>query len=455
MGDAGYLSVRALTRAMTRKIGLLNHMGGGNLGDDATQDAVMQNLKRRWPGSVVLGFSMNPSDTETRHGIPSYPIRIETWSRHEGPTDSTGQAAQNPELTLKARLKSALGRYPRLFEFLKKARARAAGGPLKLFQELSLLARSFQIIRTLDVLVISGGGQLLDAWGGPWKFPYTVFKWTLLARLACVRCYFLNVGAGPLDHRLGRWFIKRALQLADYVSFRDENSKTLVTEIGFKGASHVFADCVYSLDLPAPHPNGAPSVREPVVGLSPMAYCDPRVYWQKDPAVYEGFIHTLASFGSWLTQNNYRLALFSTDIFFDAQTIAELEAALRDGSGCTQPGRIERARIAEVEELLAHMNSLDYVVTCRYHGVVFAHLLNKPVLALSHHPKVSTLMSDLGLAKYCLDIRKCDIDLLQETFLSLVASRDQVRSCMADKLAGYRRDLSVQFDQLFPQEARA
>jgi hypothetical protein len=39
---------------MFRKIGLLNHMGGGNLGDDATQDAVIENIKRRWPEAVIL-----------------------------------------------------------------------------------------------------------------------------------------------------------------------------------------------------------------------------------------------------------------------------------------------------------------------------------------------------------------------------------------------------------------
>ena len=38
---------------MFRKIGLLNHMGGGNLGDDATQDAVIENIKRRWPEAVI------------------------------------------------------------------------------------------------------------------------------------------------------------------------------------------------------------------------------------------------------------------------------------------------------------------------------------------------------------------------------------------------------------------
>ena len=66
---------------------------------------------------------------------------------------------------------------------------------------------------------------------------------------------------------------------------------------------------------------------------------------------------------------------------------------------------------------------MDYVVTCRFHGVVFAHMLNKPVLAISHHPKVTALMNEMGLGKYCVDIRTFDLDLLTETFAAVVKMR--------------------------------
>jgi len=40
---------------------------------------------------------------------------------------------------------------------------------------------------------------------------------------------------------------------------------------------------------------------------------------------------------------------------------------------------------------------MDYVVTCRFHGVIFVHLLNKPILAVARHPKVAELMAGLEL----------------------------------------------------------
>jgi len=146
------------------------------------------------------------------------------------------------------------------------------------------------------------------------------------------------------------------------------------------------------------------------------------------------------------------LNLFSTEISFDSHAIEEVEALLGNANGDLRH-MVKREDIAGIDELLSTMRPMDYIVTCRFHGVVFAHLLNKPVLALSSHPKVSSLMNDLGLAKYCVDIRTCDVNTMQETFLSLVANRDEIKSRMAEKAACYEKTLLTQFDQLFPRRA--
>jgi len=429
---------------MVRKIGLINHMGLGNLGDDATQDAVIQNIKSRWPNAEIVLFSMNPADTSFRHRVPSYPIRAEFWKRRERNVNGSS--------TPESKVKNSLRKYPLVFQLLRAIKNVTIRVPDRLFEELSFLGKSFRIIRSFDLLVISGGGQLLDSWGGPWKFPYTVFKFTLLAKLSRAKCYFLNVGAGPLDDPLAKWFVRKALSLADYVSFRDADSRKLVEKIGFTGKSQVSADCVCVLDPSAPPPSSFAGREDPVVGLSPMAYCDPRVYWLKDQAVYERFIHNVASFGSWLGRNHYRLALFSTEISFDSRAIKEVKALLGTSNRDQRLHMVKLEHITGIDELLSAMHTMDYIVTCRFHGVVFAHLLNKPVIALSHHPKVFSLMNDLGLARYCVDIRNCDVNLLQETFLSLVANQVEIRSRMAKKLACYKETLLIQFDQLFPQQ---
>ncbi len=404
----------------------------------------MKHIRIRWPNAEIVLFSMNPADSRSRHGVAAYPIRAEFGIRSEG----NGIGASPAQ----GKLKDTLRRVPLLYRLLQTLKTLTVRVPRRILEEISFLRASFRIVRPFDLLIISGGGQLLDSWGGPWRFPYTVFKWTLLAKLSRAKCYVLNVGAGPLDSSLGKWFVRRALGLADYVSFRDSDSRNLVQKVGFTGKSQVSADCVYALCPSTAMETNGTGHQEPLVGLSPMAYCDPRVYFKKDQAVYERYIRDIASFGLWLRQNHCRLTLFSTEVSFDSHAIEEVQALLGSADG-DLPHMVKREDVAGIDELLSAMRPMDLIVTSRFHGVVFAHLLNKPVLALSPHPKVSSLMNDLGLAKYCLDIRTCDPNTMQETFLSLVANRDEIKNRMAEKAACYEKTLLTQFDQLFPRGA--
>jgi polysaccharide pyruvyl transferase WcaK-like protein len=423
-----------------KTIGLLDHLGGGNLGDDATLQAVMQNIKSRWPDAEIVGLSMNPDDTQRRHGIAAYPIRRQTWS--------LGHQAPSTSATLKGNVKSLLRKWPYLFGALRAIYTVAVRLPILFVQELVFLARSFRRLQSLDMLVISGGGQLTD-WFGTWYFPYTIFTWVLLGRLAHVRCIFLNVGAGPLTRPLSKLFVKRALACAHYVSFRDDRSRALARSINFKGAAHVFPDCVYALESPPLAMRNARRREKPVVGIAPMPFCDPRsVYPEKDQRVYDNFIHMLGSFGAWLVENNYELELWCSDIGIDPPAIEDLRTNICAQIAGSDHDCLAIPTIKTIEDLLQVMRSLDYVITCRFHGVVLAHMLNIPVIAISHHPKIDTLMNDLGLAEYCLDIHVADGSALKAAFVSMVANRERIQTQMAERSALYRQKLGSQFDEI-------
>jgi len=427
-----------------KKIGLLHHLGGGNLGDDASLQAVMHNIKARWPYATILGFTMNPNYTERRHGISGYAIRRDVWTPF-------GETVDN-RITLKSKAKDAIRKYPFIFRLVQTVNAIAIRMPCTVVRELLFLARSFRIIRSFDLLVITGGGQLLDSWGGSWSFPYTIFKWTLLAKLSGAKCYFVNLGAGPLRHSLAKRFIKGALFLADYASFRDDQSRVLINDIGYNKEAHVRPDSVYSFEIPALITSRMNRTSGRTVGISPMAYCDPRVYWDKNKKVYDSFIHKLVSFGSWLLRNRYSLVLFSTESWFDSQAIEDLKSCLTKEAGPQNSLFVRHKPITSVNDLLCDMSSMDYIVACRFHGIVFAHLLNKPVLSIAHHPKVATLMSDIGLSRYCVDILSCDCVALTTTFNALVNDRNEIKRRMAATAARWRQELTAQFDALFPPE---
>jgi polysaccharide pyruvyl transferase WcaK-like protein len=428
-----------LTQADT-KIGLLDHVGGGNLGDDATLDAVAGNIKRRWPNAEIVAFSMNPDDTETRHGIRSHPIRRKGWS--------IGYKPAGTEATLKETVKALTRKYSAVFYLLKATHA-VVRLPVEVFRELSFLVSSRRNIKSFDLLIISGGGQLTEK-DGPWGFPYTIFKWVVLARSTGVRCMFLNLGAGPLTHPLSRFFVTRALLAADYVSLRDDKSRALVYEIGFRGDSRVCPDSVYGLEVPMTNGSSLGRPAEPIVGFAPMPYPDPReCLAEKDRIVYDEFIQKLAIFASWLVGQSCALTMFGTDIGVDPLAIEDLQMALLGHHGVTSSQYRVNHSVKSVHDLLGTMSEMDYVVTCRFHGVVFAHLLNKPVLAIAHHRKVMDLMTALELPAYCVDIRDFDPKLLAERFASMIINAEEIRSRMATSLTRNRQRLRSQFDELF------
>jgi polysaccharide pyruvyl transferase WcaK-like protein len=423
-------------------IGLLHHTGGGNLGDEGTQEAVMQAIKSRWPRASFVGLTMNPDDTRARHGIPSYPLRRETWTM--------GYRSDGAPVTPREDAKRRLGKYPLAFAVLRIIYTLAIRIPKTIGQELIFLIRSRRIIRSLDLLIVNGGGQLTE-WGGPWKFTYTVFKWVSLARWSGVRCYFLNIGAGPLTSPLAKFFARRALFSAEYVSFRDEESRTLARQIGYTGPAHVYPDSVYSLTVTSHDSTDPRPGRPPIVAVSPMPYCDPRIFAEKNQSVYDSYIRTLGRFTAHLLRHGCAVALLSSDIGVDPMAVEDLQRALKNDGISAVSHSLSAEPVASTQDLLARMSAVDFVVTSRFHGVVCAHLVNKPVVALSHHPKVAALMNDLGLAEYCVrDLRSFDVEGLTATFQALVADQDQIRARMPERLAAYRGRLAGQFDELFP-----
>jgi polysaccharide pyruvyl transferase WcaK-like protein len=423
------------------KIGLLHHVGGGNLGDGATLEAVAGNIKQRRPNAEIVAFSMNPDDTDRKHRIKSYALRRNGWS--------VGYKSTGTGTTFKANVKALTSKYRLVFNLLKATSA-VIRLPIGVLGELSFLVSSLRIIKSFDLLIVSGGGQLTEK-DGPWGFPYTIFKWVVLARLAGVSCMFLNVGAGPLTLPLSRFFARRALLAADYVSLRDEKSRALVHEIGFAGECRVCPDSVYGLDIASTKRSVRERSSQSIVGFAPMLYPDrdPSGYpAERNQAVYEAFIGKLASFASWLVRS-HTLALFGTDIGVDPPAIEDLQRTLLSIHGIPPPLSGVYQPITSVLDLLATMSGMDYVVTCRFHGVIFAHLLNKPVLAIAHHPKVTELMADLELQHYCVDIRDFDVNSLKDRFASMVNNAEEIKAQMAAKLTRNRQLLKNQFDELF------
>ena len=420
------------------KIGLLDAMGYGNLGDAAIQDSVIANIKKRLPNAQIIGFSFVPEDTVKRHGIPCYPI-----SRPPGWGGAATQKADRNGIAML--LKWPIQRIPRLANLTRK---------------FEFLSQSYKVLRDLDILIFSGGGQLGDLWGGPWGHPYNILKFAFLAKLAGKQVYFLNVGAETLEHWLSRFFVKSALRLADYVTFRDQESQTQMWNLGVKTNNPVHPDPAYALNVASYQDETESYGSRPIVGINPMGFCDPRVWPHKNPSAYERYLEKLTNFSLWLLAEGYDLKLFPTSPGIDKFAIADLEKRLAERFVPT-PSHPQRAhspgegvrvvKCGSVDDILSEMSSCNYILTSKYHGVIFSHLLRKPVIAVGYHSKVDRAMRAAGQGRFSTRIEDFETDWLIRSFQSAVHSRDEIRNQQAGAVAEYARKLHQQFDKLFCQ----
>lgn len=426
------------------RIGLFNAMGYGNLGDAAIQDAIIANIRSRLPQVQLFAFSYVPVDTVERHGIPCFPITRSVQG--QAPTLSRDDGRGS----LKSTLNSGFKRVPGLTLVAKVGAV--------MVREGLFLARTYRTLLRVDILVFSGGGQLCELWGGPWAHLFNLFKFSVLARLAVTRLYFLDVGAERLEHRLSRFFAKSAVQLAHYVSFRDLESETVVQGLGVKVKTCVQADPVYALAV-ANYLNGSPAGNSrPIVGINPMGFCDPRIWPRKEPALYDAYLEKLTRLSLWLLERGYGLKLFPTSPGVDKYAIADLKRRIVErfgsrastGKDFAPPGpNVEDVLCESVKEVLGEISKCDFIVTSKYHGVIFSHLLNKPVIALSYQRKIDVAMQAVGLGDYCASIEHFEADWLMDEFRSLIRCSETIKAQEAEAVTACADRLRRQFDALF------
>lgn len=456
-----------------KNIGLFDHMGYGNMGDAAIHESFILNIKRRLPEVRLVAFSQSPNDTKERHGLPCYPIRwwYPGWkaSRISAATDSSSKP------TLKSRLK-------RISVFYALAK------PVHdCLQELAHLIRSYKIVRSLDLLIMAGGGQLCDLYADQ---PYNVFKFCVLAKLARTPVFIVGVGADVLSQPASKFFARWSVRLARYVSFRSLESQALVRSLGVKRAMHVCPDPAYGLDLKeylAAEPSNRVALpkatssfcelgidfeaflsRNPVrvrdsstywagqscetsarrVGVNPIGFCDPRRWPRKDSAVYERYLRELAAFSSWLLRQNYHVEIFASDIM-DIYAMEDLRQKLLGEVSSATASRVSFHLATTLRELLLQMSTFEFVVTSKFHGVVFSHLLGKPVIALSYLPKIDELTRKVGHDRYCLDVEHTNAVWLVERFQRMVRESNQLRSLFRTTSTAYSTTVRAEFDRLF------
>src|SRR3989304_7630672 len=183
--------------------------------------------------------------------------------------------------------------------------------------------------------------------------------------------------------------------------------------MGVKGKHFVYPDLAYGLTV-----NRDITIEKrgdhSIVGISPMAYLDPRCWPNSNKDYYECYIKKVAALSLWLTQREYIVSFFPSQLKMDPPVIQDVKRAMENMETAIRWEHIVEPPVTSVEDLVKALSNCYFVVASRFHGVILAHLMHKPVIALSYHEKIDMLMDDVGHSDYCLDINNFSLDVLKD-----------------------------------------
>jgi polysaccharide pyruvyl transferase WcaK-like protein len=401
---------------MQKKICLFGHFGSPNFGNEITLLAILFHLRRLLPESKIVCTCTGPETLAETREIEAVPVSRKMLKRWK------------PRTPLTASLRRVL--IAPLIEFWR-------------------LLDALRTLRAVDILIIPGTGLLTDACGLMEWGPYNLFKWCLIARMCRCKVLFVSVGAGPVYSALGKYFVKSALSLAAFRSYRDNASLEYLKRIGFEtNGDSVYPDLVFSLPRAMIPDHVTKQRKRRVVGIGLMAYAGKYSVQKPSNAIYRAYLENLAVFVEWLLTREYDIRLLIGDTC-DMAVTEDFRSLLKMRAGTYTEERVIDEPARSVEQLLPQIAATDMVVATRFHNILLALVLNKPVISISFHHKCASLMEEMGLSEYCQDINHMNAGRLIEQFQDLQTNADNLKPLIRQRVEQSRKALDEQYKLIF------
>ncbi|HUB45646.1 MAG TPA: polysaccharide pyruvyl transferase family protein [Acetobacteraceae bacterium] len=412
MAKAGPQTTGPQGRGKPKSICLFGLFGMDNYGNDGSLEAMLAFLRSTWPDANYTCICLDPAKVREVHGIQTMPI---SWPGFKN----------------------------RVLRVCDKATGTA-------LRKLVNWGMAVNRIRKFDVLIVPGTSTLCDYRASPFGAPYALFRWAAAARWCGTRLCFVSTGAGPIIRPLSRAMLVFAAKSAFYRSFRDTVSRDYMTGVGVDTRKDVvYPDLAFK--LPVPPANGRPGKRGVTIGLGVMDYNGWHGHAMPDAAIYTTYLMKLVALATALLDQGYTIRLLvgesaDTRAVADLVTLLQGRGSVGDGPEVNQ--RIITEPVASLHDLMRQMAETDVVVASRYHNVICALRLAKPVLSLGYEAKHDAVMADFGLGEFCHHIERFEVPPLLQQVDLLLRNSDEYRALIGRRLVTIEQRLQDQEQRL-------
>jgi polysaccharide pyruvyl transferase WcaK-like protein len=399
------------------RIALFGHFDSTNLGNESTLQAIIHNIRVFKPKSEISCITTGPEAVAASYQIKA--VRItEAFAKFWVPRSIVSKL-----------LRKAFVAFP---------------------SEFYRWVKGFAHLYRTDMLIVPGTGLLTDAFGSIDWGPYSLFRWSLLAKICRCKLIFLSVGGGPIYGARSKFFIKKALSLADYRSYRDYTTLEHLRDVGLKvDDDKIYPDLVFSLPNTIV-PVDVNTARRPVVGIGIMSYSGRYSVTNPTSATYINYLQCLLSLVKELLLRGYDIKLLIGDAV-DIAAKQEFKELLAKQIPEYRIASVADVSVNSAQELLLEIGTTDFVVATRFHNVIMALLCNKPVISISFHHKCASLMRSVGMSDYCLDIHELSDWELIKKFEELENNADKLKRAIGENARAFRKSLDEQYEIIFTE----
>ena len=328
------------------KIGIVGNYGNNNNGDEAILAGIIEQVKVQYdlPARNIFVFSNNPPQTSNRFGVTSAPLYYKRSSAI---------------LTF--------------FETIKK---------------------NSPIIRELDMLIIGGGGILMDFYN---REAQLFGSYGIMARRGKVPYIVYGCGAGPITSLMGKLFIRNLVNGSDSTSVRDPKSLQLLNKIGIHKEIKVIGDPSFAL---ASKESKKSVDRIRTIGVTVVPYYS-LAYWpEANDIKYENYVQAMAeNLDAILAKKDVKITLFSTKYPHDVDVTVDVYNRMVNKENVI----VNKSHLSP-EEIIEISAQQDLIIGTRLHSLYLAVNAHTPVMAISYHHKVADFMDMVGMGERTVGI---------------------------------------------------
>ena len=393
------------------RIALFGLFGVGNIGNEASLASAIAALRRHRHRVDVTVVCAHPDVVSAEHGVPAASFSM------AGPFDRVITAPRPVRLALRP------------------------------ITELARWVAALRFARSVDAIIVPGTGILDDFGVAPHQMPYELFRWSTAARLTRRPWAMVGVGAGPIDHPVSRWLMRRTVRNCTIITYRDEVSRSFMAGIGEPSpAISVQPDVAFALPRPDGDHRGAGTPLH--VGLGLMAYYG----WSNDAAegeeIFVRYIAEMAKIGAEILGRGDTLRLLVGEQS-DEAAVSALITALEQERGSSVADLVTVEPIATFADLLLQVGHTDAVIATRYHNVIAGLMMSRPTVSIGYAQKFRAVMTDYGLGGYCHDVEQVDATSVIADLDAVLGRSDEITSELAKSNQRYSQAVETRFCEVF------